>query len=134
MEITNLIFDCFKYLNDKTFFNIFKKRYPGVIFYPQETGVNFYLKENFPEQYKHIKFIINDNNSNVGFAIDDRDNKIAAFVCFYDEENKVSLSFMDILQPTENNRLQYTKDFEEYLNKNKKMPSFIKYSNMEKKK
>lgn len=131
MMPTQLIFQALKLIFDGTIAHCFEKRYKDrdITYVDENKLVHQCFKHNFPKIYKRMKFIIPDSQSQLGLAMD-IDNKISTFICFYDKEGKYSISFLDILEIAEDNTIQYTKEFKQYL-EDGTMPRFIRYFNME---
>ena len=131
MMPTQLIFQALKLIFDGTIAHCFEKRYKDrdITYVDENKLVHQYFKYNFPKIYKRMKFIIPDSQSQLGLAMD-IDNKISAFICFHDSVDKYSISFLDILETAEDNTIQYTKEFKQYL-EDGTMPRFVRYFNME---
>ena len=76
-----------------------------------------------------MKFVIPNSPVQLGLAMD-IDNKISAFICFYDDTDKFCISFLDILETNEeDNTIQYTKEFKQYL-EDGTMPRFVRFFNI----
>ena len=131
MMPTQLIFQALELIFDGTIAHCFEKRYKdrNIVYIDINKTIHQCFKHNFPKIYKRMKFIIPDSQIQLGLAMD-IDNKISAFICFYDKEGKYSISFLDILKTTEDNTIQYTKEFKQYL-EDGTMPRFVRYFNME---
>lgn len=128
---TQFIFKALELVFDGTIAHCFEKRYKDkdIIYVDENKVVHHYFKHNFPKIYKRMKFIIPNSPIQLGLAMD-IDNKISAFICFYDNTDKCCISFLDILETADNNTtIQYTKEFKQYL-KNGTMPRFVRYLNM----
>lgn len=129
---TQLIFEALELIFDGTISHCFEKRYKDrdIIYININKTVHQYFKHNFPKIYKRMKFIIPNSPNQLGLAMD-IDNKISAFICFYDNTDKCCISFLDILETAgDNTTIQYTKEFKQYL-EDGTMPRFVRYLNME---
>lgn len=129
---TRLIFQALELIFDGTITHCFEKRYKdrNITYVDENKLVHQYFKHNFPKAYKRMKFVILNSPVQLGLAMD-IDNKISAFICFYDSVDKFCISFLDILETNKkNNTIQYTKEFKQYL-EDGTMPRFVRYFNME---
>jgi hypothetical protein len=131
MISTQLIFQALELVFDGTIAHCFEKRYKDkdVIYIDINKTIHQYFKYNFPVVYKRMKFVIPNSPVQLGLAMD-IDNKISAFICFFDEKEKWCVSFLDILETNEEeNTIQYTKEFKQYL-EDGTMPRFVRFFNM----
>lgn len=128
---TQLIFQALELVFNGTIAHCFEKRYKDkdITYINENKIVHQYFKHNFPKVYKRMKFVIPDSPVQLGLAMD-IDNKISAFICFYDDTDKFCISFLDILETNkEDNTIQYTKEFKQYL-EDGTMPRFVRFLNM----
>lgn len=128
---TQLIFQALELVFDGTIAYCFEKRYKDkdIIYIDINKTIHQYFKHNFPKVYKRMKFVIPNSPVQLGLAMD-IDNKISAFICFFDEKEKWCVSFLDILETNkEDNTIQYTKEFKQYL-EDGTMPRFVRFLNM----
>ena len=132
MVPTQLIFKALELIFDGTVSHCFEKRYKDkdFIYIDINKTIHRYFKHNFPKVYKRMKFVIPNSPVQLGLAMD-IDNKISAFICFFDEKEKWCVSFSDILETADDNTtIQYTREFKQYL-EDGTMPRFVRYLNME---
>lgn len=131
MLSTQFIFKALELIFDGTVSHCFEKKYKDrdIIYIDINKTVHQYFKYNFPEIYNRMKIIIPNSPNQLGLAMD-IDNKISAFICFYDDAEKWCISFLDILETAEDNTIQYTKEFKQYL-EDGTMPRFVRYLKME---
>ena len=128
---TQFIFQALELVFNGTISHCFEKRYKDrdITYINENKIVHQYFKHNFPEVYKRMKFVIPNSPVQLGLAMD-IDNKISAFICFYDDTDKFCISFLDILETNEeDNTIQYTKEFKQYL-EDGTMPRFVRFFNM----
>lgn len=131
MISTQLVFQALELIFDGTIAHCFEKRYEDrdIIYIDINKTIHQYFKHNFPKVYKRMKFVIFNSPVQLGLAMD-IDNKISAFICFFDEKEKWCVSFLDILETNEeDNTIQYTKEFKQYL-EDGTMPRFVRFFNM----